>query len=623
MTPSAMHLPADLSVRAAGLLEPFQSAGVLGTGDVQVAAAVLRIADPSPRGGSDDELVALATALCVRALRHGSVTVDLTRVGDQASVSDDGEVATGLPWPDPTTWLDALEHHPAVARGEHVADRPLVLSDVHLSLQKYRKLETTVRDALVARCRPDAGSTSDERVDDDRRILAELFPDPAPDRQRLAVAAVLSSRLTILAGGPGTGKTTTIARMIAALRLREGPALRIALAAPTGKAAARLQDAANAELAGLPGGGDTTEPVEAVTVHRLLGWFPDPARPFRHDRNHPLPHDVVIVDETSMVDLPLMSHLVDAVRPDARLVLVGDPDQLASVDAGAVLGDLVAVRAEPPGGPLITRLAPRDEPGSVSGCGTVTLTDTHRFHGGIADLAAALRSGDADRVVEVLTDATVDDVVFTDSATVTPDDTARLRHEVTVWAETVTSCARSGDAAAALTALDHYRILCAHRRGPHGVSQWNALIRSWLPRRTDDHWQEGQGVIVTRNDATLGVHNGDAGVVVAGRGGPVVAFARPGEPLLIPAIRLADALPLDAMTIHRAQGSQFAEVTVVLPDPESPLLTRELLYTAVTRARERVRILGSEAAVRAAVERRVVRASRLTERMTQALSPPG
>ncbi len=619
MTPKVSDLNPDptVSIRSDGLLDPFHRAGVLSTTDVQIATALLRISRRrTPADPLDDELVRLAAAVTVRGLRHGSVTVDLTTAAGE-SVTEDGIEVPDLPWPDVPEWLAALQRHPLVARSpEDSADdstRPLVLADDRLYLQKYRSLETSVRDALVARCRPVAG------VPTDPALLTDVFPGDQPNRQRLAAAAALSTRLTILAGGPGTGKTTTIAGIIAALRRSDGPDVSLGLAAPTGKAAARMQSAANEALAALPG---DQKPITAVTLHRLLGWRPDPARPFRHDRDHPLPHDVVIVDETSMVDLAMMHSLLSAVRPDARLILVGDPGQLASIDVGAVLEDVVAVAGPAPHAENVSALAPNEDPTLITGCGTVTLTETWRFRGAIAELAVAIDSGDADAVLTVLRSGSAD-VQFTDSATVGATTAEELRTEIGEWAAAVDECAAGADAVGALAALDRYRVLCAHRHGPAGVSHWNTVIRSWLPNRraAGTSWEIGQGVIVTANDYALGVHNGDAGVVVAGPDGdPLVAFARPDAPLLIPPVRLDAVMALDAMTVHRAQGSQFENVTVVLPDPDSRLLTRELLYTAVTRARHRVRVVGSEASVRAAVGRRVSRASQLTRRLTEALA---
>ena len=311
-----------------------------------------------------DAHVALGAALCVRALRAGSVCVDLTAdpgvwvpegaiddaTGPDGSPADDGpdQPPAPLPWPDPDDWLTAVRGHSLVSQGpDGPIDRPLRLVGDLLYLQRYWLDEQLIRTAMQQRARPvpvDPVALNS--------ALARLFPDPGPDRQRLAAAMVALRGATIIAGGPGTGKTTTVARIIALLRQIGGPQVTVALAAPTGKAAARLQEAVATAVLGMdPADRDRVGHLPASTLHRLLGWRPDSQGRFRHDRSNPLPHDVVIVDETSMVSLPLMARLLDAVRPDARLVLVGDPDQLASIDAGAVLGDLVAAPPTDPTAP--------------------------------------------------------------------------------------------------------------------------------------------------------------------------------------------------------------------------------------------------------------------------------
>ncbi|MCU0297677.1 MAG: AAA family ATPase, partial [Candidatus Nanopelagicales bacterium] len=317
----------------AGRLQPFHTAGVLAVPDVQVAAALLRIV-----GGSLDEQVdgdvALGAALCVRALRAGSVCVDLTADPDMWLPENDGEPVS-LPWPEATSWTAALAGHQLVAAGPQArADRPLRLVGNLLYLQRYWLDEQEIRDALLQRAHSVGVDTAALTAG-----LQRLFPSPVPDRQRLAAATAALRQMTIVAGGPGTGKTTTVARILALLRQVDAGNLTVALAAPTGKAAARLQEAVAESVATMDQADrDRVGDVTASTLHRLLGWRPDSQGRFRHDRSNPLPHDVVVVDETSMVSLPLMARLVEAVRADARLILVGDPDQLASIDAGAVLG---------------------------------------------------------------------------------------------------------------------------------------------------------------------------------------------------------------------------------------------------------------------------------------------
>ncbi|WP_296377898.1 MULTISPECIES: exodeoxyribonuclease V subunit alpha [unclassified Pseudonocardia] len=583
---------------ASGLLHAFNAAGVLSSSDVHVATRLGRL------GGEPSEVVLLAAALAVRAVRLGSVCVDLAAVSH--TVLGEGDVVvdvSALPWPEPTAWLAACTAGPLVADGADApAGRPLRLVDGLLYLERYWGEEEQVRRSLQERA---AAAPPDVDLPALRASLARHFPDEHSTRQRLAAAVGTLRRVTVLAGGPGTGKTTTVARLLAVIAEQPGPPPRIALAAPTGKAAARLQEAVAGELATPGVSGDLRVP-EASTLHRLLGWRPGGR--YRYDHTQRLPFDVVVVDETSMVSLTMMARLLDAVRPTSRLVLVGDPDQLASVEAGAVLGDL----ARAPGRPepaLNTALTGLGLPSDVVN-GVVTLDHVWRFGGAIAAFAKAVQAGDADTALTLLRSG-ADDLALDD-----PADLAPVRHDVVEAGHTLTRAAREGRTDDALAALERHRVLCAHRRGPWGVARWTGESERWLATApAEGPWYAGRPVLVTANDYDTGLFNGDTGVVVERPEGLRVAFARGGPPTLYPPSRLSEVATVHAMTVHRGQGSQFRRVTVVLPPAESPLLTRELLYTAVTRAREFVRIVGTEDAVRAAVERPVARASGLRQRL--------
>ena len=458
--------------------------------------------------------------------------------------------------------------------------------------------------------------------------------------QRLAAAAAVLRRFAVIAGGPGTGKTTTVARIAALLFEQAAPdaaAPLIALAAPTGKAAARLEEAVHAEAAtlavdervraGLLG-------LEASTLHRLLGWRPGSHSRFRHHRADKLPHDVVILDETSMVSLSLMARLVEAIRPGARLILVGDPGQLTSVEAGAVLGDIVGpaaggLRMRAPARERLAAAAGMDvaasEPpaGAAIGDGMVVLERVHRYGAGIATLAAALRRGDADGVLAVLT-APPPGVTWIPADVAdagTAGVLAPVRRRAVAAGATVFDAARRGDARGALTAMGAFRLLCAHRRGAHGVATWTTRLEGWLAADVDGFavdgpWYAGRPLLVTENDYGLRLYNGDTGVVVAA--GPdrvTAAFERRGAIVAISPARLDAVDTVYAMTVHKSQGSQFGTAAVLLPPPASQVLTRELLYTAVTRARKELILVGTEATVRAAVARPAARASGLRERL--------
>jgi exodeoxyribonuclease V alpha subunit len=618
---------ARLALRASGLLAGFNAADVLTAADVHVAATLGRLC------GEPDERVLLAAALTVRAVREGSVCLDLA--GARASVGDvdDPVDLDALPWPETAAWWAAVEASPLVAVGaDGPVDRPVRLVDGLLYLDRYWREERLVAAELETRAARPAPAQ------DVARLVAALdryFEGEAPDRQRLAVAAAATGWVTVVAGGPGTGKTTTVARVLAVLAAALGAPPRVALAAPTGKAAARLQEAVGEELADLKTRGHPV-PAQpgASTLHRLLGWRPDSRSRFRHNAGNHLPYDVVVVDETSMVSLTLMSRLLEAVRPDARLVLVGDPDQLASVEAGAVLGDLVHRPARPAADSreaLLADLVPRDmEPSdevrSELRNDVVRLRSVYRYRGAIAALAGAVRRGDPDAVMAVLRDddpavQLVEPVAVEARA---PVGLESLRKDVVDAGRRMVTAAREADDVGAMAAMEQHRLLCAHRHGPYGVARWAADVERWLAAAvdgyaTDGEWYVGRPLIVTANDYELGLYNGDTGVVVdRPEAGPVAVFARGPEVVEVAPSRLGTVQTVHAMTVHRAQGSQFARVTVLLPSPESPLLTRELLYTAVTRARDSVRVVGSEASVRTAVVRRVVRASGLRGRAGRA-----
>ncbi len=369
------------------------------------------------------------------------------------------------------------------------------------------------------------------------------------------------------------------------------------MAAPTGKAAARLTEAVAAEVARLASDDrKRLAGLEAVTLHRLLGSRPDTSVRFRHHRGNRLPHDVIVVDETSMVSLTMMARLLEAVRADARLILVGDPDQLASVEAGAVLADLV------------DGLSARDDRRVAA------LLSSHRFGESIGALANAIRTGEADRVIGLLR-ADGDHIDWVEDE----EPTDRLRAILVPHALRVREAAVLGADAAALRALDGHRLLCAHRQGRFGVEHWNRQVHRWLTEESGlpvwSEWYAGRPLLLTANDYGLRVYNGDAGVVVASQEGLRAVISGAAGRLEFATSRLSDVETMYAMTIHKSQGSQVDEVTVLLPPEGSRLLTRELFYTAVTRAKTKVRVVGSESAVRAAIGRRVVRASGLRQRL--------
>lgn len=643
----------------AGSLAPYVEAGVLHEADVQVAGAVARnVADVEPE-------VLLAVALCVRALGMGHVCVVLDDVAESVVADSDppgskvyasalyrsdvpGSASTpvgdgvdrsvrrgadvvmdveadappALPWPDPEAWASVLAASPAVVVRDAVSGSargaagpgvilPLAFDGTRVYLERYWRYERHVGDRLLA----DAAETMEPTSTALDAALDRYFgaDDPtSPDLQRQAASVALRRRVTVLAGGPGTGKTYTVARLLAAaheIAEEMGAPLEVALAAPTGKAAARMTEAVRQAVGSLDVTGrvsETLHATEASTIHRLLGWLDGVT--FRHGEHNPLPHDLVVVDETSMVALPLMAKLLDALRPGARLVLVGDPFQLASVEAGAVLGDIVGpgARGRPATGPMLDSI--------------VVLDRVHRFESGsgIGRLASAVRSGDADLALEVLRDSQADEVVLID-----PDDTsslAQLRELVATEAAEVVRLALEGDAAATVEASLRLKVLCGTRWGPLGSYAWRDEIErrlSKLVRGTsvDRRWYLGRPVIITRNDYLTRVFNGDTGIVIARGGRPVVAMQGSDGIRELSPSQLDQIETWWSMTIHKSQGSEFGHAVVSLPAVHSRILTNELLYTGITRGKQRVTVVATEEALRTAVERPIRRASGLGARL--------
>jgi exodeoxyribonuclease V alpha subunit len=623
---------ARFAAHATGSLHVFNMASVLASADVHVALRLGRLAQ------EQDESALLAAALAVRAPRLGSVCVDLASIGATAGVDLDAPFdLQQLPWPEPQTWIEALTASPLVAVGEEGGhDRALRLVGSTLYLDRYWRDERFVAADLLSRNEPAVEVDSALLADG----LARLFAGEDPDLQRLAAATCVLRRLAVVGGGPGTGKTTTITRIVVLLdeqaAVSGAPPPYVALAAPTGKAAARLEEAVREEAQALEVSGSVRQRLletRASTLHRLLGSRPRSGNRFRHDRRNQLPHDVVVVDETSMVSLSLMARLLEAVRPDARLILVGDPKQLASVEAGAVLGDLVGPASDEllMGRHARSRLAKvarqrvpgRDPPGGATiGDCIVVLRRVHRFAGAIAELAEAVRAGDAEASLAVLR-AGHDDVRWLEIDVAARDARGALapvRTTAVAAGRQMLEAARAGDALAAMAALGSFRLLCAHRRGPYGVATWNAVVEGWLAdeldRFAEDPWYVGRPLLVTQNDYSLRLYNGDTGVVVAREDGRKVAvFERQGRLVEVSPTRLEAVDTVHALTIHKSQGSQVEIVAVLLPDPSSRILTRELFYTAVTRARNSIMVCGTEDTIRAALERPVAHASGLRNRL--------
>lgn len=580
--------------RGAAALESWIEAGVLTRSDAMVAASCTELA------GEHDPSVLLAMALAVRTPRSGHVALDLNLIreqvlGEMEHIDPDAVVRVrDLPWPtDPASWLDLVANSRLVT----AAGAPLVVELGLVYLTSFHRHEVSVAERILALASVNA--SAGDRVDDIANVLQ------LDVGQHAAVELCLGGRLGVLTGGPGTGKTRTVAALLAALLAGTEADLRIGLAAPTGKAAARMAESIESSVALLRASGD--QQFDAIgaaigelapsTIHRLLGVRPGGAR-FRHDSRNPLAHDVVVIDEASMVSLPMMDALLSALAPTARLILVGDAGQLASVDAGSVLGDIAGA-------------------GGVVGLRVAELTESRRFpsRSRIGQFASAIRSGDstaAEIILKSGPDGTDDGVVLA-----RVDSVGDVAANIVEHLSSVVPPARAGDATTAVAALDSLRVLCAHRRGRAGVAHWNRVVEDMIVASGHSiaGMYPGRPLMITRNDPGRRLFNGDVGVVVRTEDGPKVAFPADPEPRLLAPSHLDGTETVHAMTIHKSQGSEFDHVIVVLPSADSRLATRELLYTAVTRARRRVTLVGDTATVAAAISRSTARTSGLTQRL--------
>lgn len=545
----------------------------------------------------------------------------------------------------------ALEIDPSNEMGAS----PLVLSRGLLYLRRYWRYESRVAAQIHARTlerTQPATVTRDVDAAAARELLDRLFGPTASsaetDWQKVACALALRGRLTIITGGPGTGKTYTAARLLVLLQaLHAGPQpLRVALAAPTGKAAARLLQSIQKALQGLREqvgasvaiGAWANHIDSARTLHSLLGTQLGTRR-FRHDAANPLEVDVLFVDEASMVHLEMMAQLLEALPVGARVILLGDKDQLASVEAGAVMGDLCQGAAE--GGDAggyrsdtaewISKVTGQAVPSASLGAGptlaqqTVVLRKSHRFDGPIGQLAIAINRGDASAAIEMLRssqDGPVSMLVAATASAMLPlavQGRAGAPGGYRAYLDLLPQRPADASAFAAwaktvLRRFDSFRVLSAVREGPWGVVGLNAAIEraiseaGLVSRRGE--WYEGRPVIVTRNDAALGVFNGDVGVVLRSPTADAAlrCYFLDGDELRSVSVgRLADVETAFAMTVHKSQGSEFEHVLLVLPDEDVPVLTRELVYTGITRASRAFTLLCKQPAQLVVATRRLTR----------------
>jgi len=678
----------EKSIAASGILADFNAAGYISPAGIHLERTLRRLGGE----GTDPGLVGLAIALTARALEHGSACLPVSAKSDlptllAAADVDDPEVErlrATLSWPSADQWLTALSNSPLIALGDDEVrtSRPLRLVDEKLYFERVWQQQEDLAHALTARLKLPVQSVDEVALN---ASLERIFPadleDPGQARQRLAVESALLHSTSVIAGGPGTGKTTSVQRLLAVLDdVSSGPQ-RVALAALSGKAAARMREALDDPRHGISVAALQHVRLEqASTLHRLLGSRGRIG--FEHDATNPLPHDWVIVDEVSMISLPMMVQLLSALRPTTRLVLLGDPDQLSSIEVGAVLSDIVAAQLpasmdyQPLAGAdhstgldqadvaafatfsRTARAATGDAPSAHESLASAvalssraghryatqlplsaqpaslvtTLEFNYRFadHPGLVQLAHAVKFGDLAAVESVLADPSPEiEFIAADPARLDLTQLPELRADLIACGEQMLTAALTGDAEAALAALGTHRLLCANARGPYGVSFWTQQVERALAEQVEGWgrraggaaepwnplWYPGRPLLITANSAELGIFNGDTGVLIEQDDSLVAVIGTSEHHRSISPYLLENIDTMHALTIHKSQGSQYRTVTIVLPPAGSKILTRELLYTGITRAMDKVRIIGTVEAVKAATMTPALRASGLSERL--------
>lgn len=567
--------------------------------------------------------VMLAAALLSKETGEGHVCLPLSRL----TVDDNTPPvlqACFASLGDPVDWHSILFHSAAVSDGER--QTPIVLTGGRLYLNRLWRNELTVARFFSETHAP---LPCDEAQL--RQTLDALFTaDEEIDWQKVAAAVALTRRISVISGGPGTGKTTTVAKLLAALiQLSGEQKCRIRLAAPTGKAAARLTESLGGALQKLPltASARARFPDEASTLHRLLGAQPGSQR-LRYHAGNPLHLDVLVVDEASMIDLTMMSRLIDALPPHARVIFLGDRDQLASVEAGAVLGDICTYASlgyTPERASELSRLTGCPLAGNASPLAGALrdslclLQKSYRFgsDSGIGQLASAVNNGDRHNTRAVFNAAFAD---IDKKPLHSRDDYQTMLDDALEGYQRYLECVRlQSTPEQTIAAFGEYQLLCALREGPFGVAGLNERLEQVLAQKgriqrvVHSRWYEGRPVMISRNDSALGLFNGDIGIALDRGQGLRVWFLMPdGSVKSVQPSRLPEHETAWVMTVHKSQGSEFNHVALILPTQLSPVITRELIYTAITRARQRLSLYADERVLMQGIAARTERRSGLS-----------
>jgi exodeoxyribonuclease V alpha subunit len=604
-------------------LESLHKNGTLSPLDLHFAEFMERLAGaPCPE-------LSLGAALVSRVTREGHICFDLC--AEHSSVVS--ETGQDMVLPEARRWRKKIRESRVV--GEPGERKPLILDRKgRLYLYRYWEYQEELAKAIKSRSGHENNGVKTESL---RQGLARMFPEAgnsAVHWQKVAAFAAARRRFCVITGGPGTGKTTTVAKILALLAEQsKGGRLRTALASPTGKGAARLQEAIKKTKEDLPcdPGVKALLPDEASTIHRLLGSVR--GSPYFHfNAQRRLPIDVLVVDEASMVDLALMSKLAQALPPEARFILLGDKDQLSSVEAGAVLGDICDTAHPHPFSEAFCAEIEKVTGHKIKGSGMapvlsdsiVRLTKSYRFgeESGIASVSRSVNEGDGERALQIMKEKAQVDVSWRP----VPPLKSLPRTLKDRVVEEFHDLFKAHDPEAVFQCLERFKVLCALREGPFGVNAVNLIMEHVFREQKliqgGGKWYRGRPVLITRNDYNLHLYNGDVGIALPDPGahGELRVFfqAPDGTLRAFHPVRLPEHETVYALTVHKSQGSEFDRVLFILPDRDSPVLTRELIYTGITRARERVDVWGEESVFQRAVSRRTTRLSGLRDALWEA-----